>query len=76
MHIFRPFRPVKFRSGRSKTVGGVLYTRYLLLEGGGGAEGRNVEYHVPSLFFEKAGDKNGNKIKMNSWQQVNLFMHI
>ena len=35
MHIFRPsLTPVKFQRNRSKTVGGVAYTRYLLLERG------------------------------------------
>ena len=46
--------PVKFQKDRSKTVGGVALTRFLL-------QTRNhapwkAEYYVPSLFFEKAGD--------------------
>ena len=51
--------PVKFQNDRHKTVhktvGGVVHTTYLLLEG---AEPRKAEYYVPLLFFEKAGDKN------------------
>ena len=47
--------PVKFQSNQSKPVGGVPYTRYLLLEGGR-TGGWNAKYYVPSIFFEKAGD--------------------
>ena len=41
-----------FHKNQSKTVGGVPYTRYLLLGGDGRTEERNTEYYVPSL----AGD--------------------
>ena len=58
MHIFKPKRPVEFQKDLHKTVGGVAYTRYLLLEGDRTTEPRKAEYYVPSLFVEKAGDKN------------------
>ena len=50
----------KVLKDQSKSVVGVAYTRYLLLEGAWKdemTEGRNAEYYVSSLFFEKAGDK-------------------
>ena len=49
---------VNFQNNQGKTVGGVPYTRYLLLEGGQKdewTEGWNAKYYVPSLFFEKVG---------------------
>ena len=52
--------PVKCQRYRSKTVGGVAYTRYLLLEEGR-VDGLKAEYYVLSLFFEKAGDNNNTK---------------
>ena len=58
--------PVKFQRNRSKTVGGIAYTRYKLLEGvegrtegwkdgrmEGWVKGQKVKYYVPSLFFER-----------------------
>ena len=54
---------LSFKKIGKKTVG-VAHTRYILLEGGGGAEPRKAEYYVPSFFFEKAG---GNKSAM-LWQ--------
>ena len=54
--------PVKFRKNWHKTVGGVAYTRYLLLWGEGRTEGRI--YGMPindSRFFKKAWDKNESK---------------
>ena len=48
--------PVKFQKDWLRTVGVDAYTMYLLLEGG--TEPRNYgKPNVPSLFFEKVGDK-------------------
>ena len=46
--------PVKFQKDWSKIVAGVALTRYLLQTRN--HEARKAEYHVPSLFFKKAGD--------------------
>ena len=62
-----PKTPVKFQKDPPKTLGGVALTRYILFIGGrnlgisefrnfGIPEYRKAENHVPSLFFEKAGD--------------------
>ena len=55
--------PVKFKKDRFETVGGVALTRYLLQIRNHAPcitlhAPRKAEYHVPSLCFEKAGDKN------------------
>ena len=47
--------PVKFQKDRSKTVEAAL-TRYLLQTQNHASW--KAKYHVHSLFFEKAGDKN------------------
>ena len=46
--------PVKFQKDQSKAVGGVVLTRYLLKTQNHAPW--KAEYHVPLLFFEKAGD--------------------
>ena len=46
--------PVKFQKDRTKTVGGVKGTRYLLKIRNHAP--RKAENSVPPLFFEKAGD--------------------
>ena len=48
--------PVKFQKDRTKTVGGVKGTRYLLKIQNHAP--RKAENSVPPLFFEKAGDNN------------------
>ena len=53
---------VKFQKNRSKTVGGVAHTRYILYRGTEGRKDRRTDgmtkakNYVPPLFFEKAGD--------------------
>ena len=45
---------VKFQKDQSKTVGGVALTKYLLQTRNHAPQ--KAKYHVPSVFFEKAGD--------------------
>ena len=60
---------VKFQENRNKTVGGVAHTRYILLYGDRRVDIRKdrrterwkAKNYVPPLFFEKAGDKEGQK---------------
>ena len=49
--------PAKFQKYQPKTVGGVAYTRYLLLERGRKERltDRHSDYYVPWLFFVKVG---------------------
>ena len=65
--------PVKFQSNQGKTVGGVPYTRYLLLEGGwkdGPTAGWNAKYYVPSLFFGKVvGNENSDGLAADGFCQ-------
>ena len=46
--------PVKFQKDRSKTVGGVALYKLRTMN----HTSRKAEYHVPLLFFEKAGTIN------------------
>ena len=58
---------VLFQKNRSKTIGGVPYTRVLLLEGAEGRTDRRKDRMpkiVPSLLLEKAGDKK-NRIRLS-----------
>ena len=55
--------PVKFQKDRSKTEGGVPLTRYLLKTRNHAPRITKAEYYVPSLFFEKAGNKKVEKEK-------------
>ena len=62
--------PVKFQKDRSKIVGRVVLTSYLLQTRNHALRithhaPRKAEYHVPSLFFEKAGD--------NKKMSLNIF---
>ena len=71
MHIFRPFlTPVKFQKNWSKTVGGVAYTRYLLLEGGL-KDGR--KYEKPKRSGPKKETKHGQQV-FNSLDEIVEFV--